>query len=307
MGPSYPGTRGVPWPPLFRRIGQQGQLSGAFDGRGQDGLVRRTVRGDTAGENLAALRDEPAQTVDILVVNGIGLLAAKCAFPALGPPPTPLSPALRPRPAVWHCLSPSRIARGSAWGWVPPPHPMTMALRSLNLERHIVFAFGSFSLCCLRSSRLCRRPGCGGFAIEESDGVGDALGHLPLLTVLRFVRADLQPPLYGHQPPFAEMLRHLLGQSSPGDDVDEVCATFALLVDEGAVDGQREAGHRLPAGDIAQFGIAREPPDQDNPVQHALLSLRRLCRTARGCGGYRRHSRRGRLGKLPDRPGGHGP
>src|SRR2546428_2811132 len=66
------------------------------------------------------------------------------------------------------------------------------------------------------------------------------------------------------------MLRHLLGQSSPGDDVDEVCATFALLVDEGAVDGQREAGHRLPAGDITQFGIAREPPDQDNPVQHDL-------------------------------------
>src|SRR2546426_6633906 len=66
------------------------------------------------------------------------------------------------------------------------------------------------------------------------------------------------------------MLRHLLGQPAPGNDVDEICATFALLVDERPVDGQREAGHRLPAGDITQFGIAREPPDQDNPVQHDL-------------------------------------
>src|SRR5256712_8631897 len=121
---------------------------------------------------------------------------------------------------------------------------MIWFLRSLNLEWHIVFAFGSFGLGCLRSGRLSRRAGSRGFAIEESDGVRDHLGHLPLLTVLRFVRADLQPPLYGHQPPFAEMLRHLLGQSSPGDDVDEVCATFALLVDEAADDGQRHTSLR---------------------------------------------------------------
>src|SRR2546428_7219937 len=109
MGPSNPGTRGpretgskttrplawcpgsrVPWPPLFRRIGQQGQLSGAFDGSGQDALVPRTVPGDTAGENLSALRDEPAQTGYIPVVHGIGLLAAEFAVPALWPPPPPL-------------------------------------------------------------------------------------------------------------------------------------------------------------------------------------------------------------------------
>src|SRR3989442_10538137 len=127
MGPSYHGTRGVPWPPLFRRIGQQGQLSGAFDGRGQDALVRRTVSGDTAGENLAALRDEPAQTVDILVVNGICVLAAECAVPALGPPPTPLSPALRPRPAVRHCLSPSRIT-------MAPPEPQFRMAHRLRVR-----------------------------------------------------------------------------------------------------------------------------------------------------------------------------
>src|SRR5256885_2943865 len=99
--------------PSFGRVGQQGQLSGAFDRGGQHALVPRTIPGDAAGENLAALGDEPAQPGDILVVNGIGLLAAERAVPALGPPPSPLSPALRPRPTLRHRLSPLRMSAGA--------------------------------------------------------------------------------------------------------------------------------------------------------------------------------------------------
>src|SRR2546425_2827475 len=117
--------------------------------------------------------------------------------------------------------------------------------------------------------RRLRGRGLGGrrpLAIEKPHSVGHYLGHLALLSILRFVRSDLQPPFNSHKPSLAEVLRHLFGQFPPRHDINEVHGPFALLVHKRPIDGQGESRHRLAAWDVAEFGVPCQPADQDDPV-----------------------------------------
>src|ERR1700737_2667893 len=63
----------------------QGNLAGALEGDRQRPLVAGAGAGDTAGEDLAALGDEPAQARDLFVVDVLGLLNAEAAYLAVRP------------------------------------------------------------------------------------------------------------------------------------------------------------------------------------------------------------------------------
>ncbi len=54
-------------------------MAGAFDGRGQVALMARARAGLAARANLAALTDEAAQHIGLLVVNALDLVDAELA------------------------------------------------------------------------------------------------------------------------------------------------------------------------------------------------------------------------------------
>ena len=59
---------------LFHRIGHQGDGTCALDGLAQLALMLGTVAAHPAGQDLAALVGEAAQTIDILVIDVFDLI-----------------------------------------------------------------------------------------------------------------------------------------------------------------------------------------------------------------------------------------
>ena len=64
---------------LVHRVGQKRDGTGALDSLGQLTLMLRAVAAHAAGQNLAALIDETAQAVDVLVINVFNLIHAEGA------------------------------------------------------------------------------------------------------------------------------------------------------------------------------------------------------------------------------------
>ena len=73
--------------PLVADERQQSNVTGPLDGDRQFTLMSRTGAGNTAGQNLRALRNEAAQTVDVFVVDILNPVDAEAAnlFAALAP------------------------------------------------------------------------------------------------------------------------------------------------------------------------------------------------------------------------------
>ena len=69
---------------LGRHVRQQGHRASTLDGVGELALMTRAAARDAAGNDLAALGDETAQTTDVLVVNEADLVRAELAD--LSPP-----------------------------------------------------------------------------------------------------------------------------------------------------------------------------------------------------------------------------
>src|SRR6186997_863600 len=65
--------------PLIRRVRQQRQLPGAHDGHAQAALMLRARAGNPPRQHLAALGDEAAQQLDVLVVDVVDLVRAELA------------------------------------------------------------------------------------------------------------------------------------------------------------------------------------------------------------------------------------
>src|SRR4028119_2118970 len=97
-------------------VGQQGHLAGALDGRGRLALVLRAEARDPSRTDLAAVRDEPAQHIVVLVVDVGDVFLAEDARLALYRP----APAGRPSPSPTHSLPPERLVRP---GLLPAPRP----------------------------------------------------------------------------------------------------------------------------------------------------------------------------------------
>src|SRR3954453_11977217 len=74
----------VPFSASRRRVGQQGDLTGVLDGRGDVALVLHTVAGDPTRTDLAAVGDELAEQVGVLVVHVGHLVLAELANLLLG-------------------------------------------------------------------------------------------------------------------------------------------------------------------------------------------------------------------------------
>src|SRR4030095_14620834 len=69
--------------PLIRRVRQQRQLTCANDGHAQRPLMLRARAGNPPRQHLAALGNEAAQQLDVLVVDVVDLVRAELAdFPA---------------------------------------------------------------------------------------------------------------------------------------------------------------------------------------------------------------------------------
>jgi len=64
---------------LVHRVGQKRDGTGALDSLGQLTLMLRAVAAHAAGQNLAALIDETAQAVDVLLINVFNLIHAEGA------------------------------------------------------------------------------------------------------------------------------------------------------------------------------------------------------------------------------------
>src|SRR4029079_11913900 len=64
---------------LIGDVRQQGDLPRALDGRLKLPLVHRAGAGDSAGQNLAALRHERADKLEVLVVDVVDLVRAELA------------------------------------------------------------------------------------------------------------------------------------------------------------------------------------------------------------------------------------
>jgi len=73
--------------------GEQGEVAGTLDRLGEDALVPSARSGLPARANLPDLRDEAAQHIHLLVVDGLRLIGAKLADP--GPPNEPPTPTAR--------------------------------------------------------------------------------------------------------------------------------------------------------------------------------------------------------------------
>src|SRR5579864_767444 len=241
--------------PLLPGVGQEGQFAGPLDRHRERPLVARTVPGDAPRQNLAALGHEPAQAVDLFVVDVGRLLSAERADLALGPPPVI---AARPRFSV------------SGVGHSDPP----WVARCLERDVLVGPALGGLVAAGGGGRRRLTRAGGGLCAVEEADPVRDDLGDLALLSVLGFVRPDLQPPLDGHHPALRQVLADLLRGLSPGHDVDEVGLPVALLILERPVHREREARHRRAARHVPKLRIPRQPADQDDAVIHRRPPLR---------------------------------
>src|SRR3954469_13587676 len=97
-------------------VGQQGQLAGALDGRGDLVLVPAAGAGDPARADLAALGDELPQRGDVLVVDELDLVLAVLAGLATAAAGTTLAvtPARRPAALLRHVRKPLSSAR---FGW----------------------------------------------------------------------------------------------------------------------------------------------------------------------------------------------
>src|SRR6187549_3049304 len=65
--------------PLIRRVRQQCQLPRAHDGDAQSALMLRARAGNPPRQHLAALGDEAAQQLDVLVVDVVDLVRAELA------------------------------------------------------------------------------------------------------------------------------------------------------------------------------------------------------------------------------------
>ena len=61
--------------------GQHGHVAGALDGFGHEALVPGAGAGLAAGADLAAVRHERAQQIDVLVIDGFVLFGAELADP----------------------------------------------------------------------------------------------------------------------------------------------------------------------------------------------------------------------------------
>src|SRR5829696_4578148 len=89
-------------------VGQQGQLAGALDRRGDLVLVPAARARDAARADLATVGDELPQRGDVLVVDELDLVAAVLAgLPATAAGPAlPVTPARRPAALLRHCWNP---------------------------------------------------------------------------------------------------------------------------------------------------------------------------------------------------------
>src|SRR5579859_1359193 len=115
--------------------------------------------------------------------------------------------------------------------------------------------------------------GAGSTRLEELDVVGDHLGGPPLLAVLAFPGAGLQPALDVDQRALAQEVRHLLGEvplaDVPGHDVVVVGELLALPVGSRrvAVGGDRKGGDRLAARRVAHLRVLGQAAHQHHLVQ----------------------------------------
>src|SRR5215211_8046288 len=93
-------------------VGQQGELAGALDRRGDLVLVPAARARDAARADLAAVGDELPQRGDVLVVDELDLVAAVLAglATAAAGPALPITPARRPAALLRHSWNPLLVS-----------------------------------------------------------------------------------------------------------------------------------------------------------------------------------------------------
>src|SRR5262249_13431538 len=106
-------------------------------------------------------------------------------------------------------------------------------------------------------------------AAEELHGLGDDLDGLALRPVLRLPPAPRPPPVDPDRPALGQVLRAALALVAPDGDVEVVrlvrpLAGRAVLL--ARVDGDPQLADGGAARRVAQLGVAREVPDEDDAV-----------------------------------------
>src|SRR5581483_5692562 len=186
-------------------VGQQGELAGPLHRPGHLALMAPARAGDPTRADLAALRDEPAQHRDVLVVDLLDLvpaigtrLTARGSLCAL-----PIAPADRPSTLLCHAGSPARL------------------LSDLSLERDVVVghpgSHGSrVEIAGVGRDVVLRRPDAAGVAIpvsvpsvvtaaEELHVLSDDIDGLALLSVY-LVLAPIESSVDCHRTPLLQVL-----------------------------------------------------------------------------------------------------
>src|SRR2546422_1570168 len=144
----------------------------------------------------------------------------------------------------------------------------SVALPCAPLERDVVVLRGPRFL----RKRLGRRHGGrrrGLAASHELDALGHHLHHVPLLAVLTFPLARLEPALDQDRTALVEVLAAALRLLAPGDDREErgLFALVAPLRRVVAVDRQPQVGHGGAARRVAQLRGAGQIADQEDLVE----------------------------------------
>src|SRR3954469_9538345 len=205
---------------------------------------------DAARADLAALRHVPPELVDVLVVDLVDVRLAEEAR-----------------------LAPAGAGRGH-----PLPARRALVLISLScqafsLERNVVVGAGEVGVAAARCA--CRHElvaaafaAALAAAAEELDGVGDDLDGLALLAVLRFPLAPFEAAVDRDRPALRQVLRAALRLVAEDGDAEVVrlVAPLTGFVAAPRVDGDAQRADGCAAAGLAELGILRQVPDEDDAV-----------------------------------------
>src|SRR5258708_4614223 len=167
--------------PLIGHVRHERDLPGALDRRLQFALMHRARARDAAWQNLAPLRDERTNQLDVLVVDIVDLVRAELADLPASEECAALSLFLVPRLLVAPAASTAAAARASVSEWHLNLHSVeTIVIRIVRLARGTALArLPLWRQPALHAAPLGRGPAPGLRALDDLLLFVDAHDHVP--------------------------------------------------------------------------------------------------------------------------------